>query len=63
MGGCCGKTIRPEEEQLGPIQNRKCRDVFFLLLFIAYLIGMFIITWKAVQTGDINRYLFIIEFN
>lgn len=39
----------------GPISNRKCRDVFFLLLFTLFWVGMFVIAGFAIKTGDLNR--------
>ncbi|KAI8912479.1 plasma-membrane choline transporter-domain-containing protein [Gorgonomyces haynaldii] len=36
-------------------QQRKCRDVIFLLLFVVYWIGMFIVAQSAVASGDIRK--------
>ena len=45
----------------GPVKNRKCRDVFFLILFLLFWAGMFWICATAVQNGQITRLLY--EFN
>jgi len=39
----------------GPTTQRRCTDVFFLLLFIAFWCGMFAIFIKAVATGDLRQ--------
>jgi hypothetical protein len=36
----------------GMVENRRCRDVLFLLLFIAYWVGMFIVCGIAFQSGE-----------
>ncbi|KAI9219001.1 plasma-membrane choline transporter-domain-containing protein [Blastocladiella britannica] len=42
-------------EQPGPIQSRKCRDVFWLILFVAYWVGMAILAILAIVNGNPNR--------
>ncbi|KAJ3362267.1 hypothetical protein GGF32_006299 [Allomyces javanicus] len=39
----------------GPIHNRKCRDVIFLIIFGAYWAGMIILAILAVTNGDSRR--------
>lgn len=39
----------------GPKYQPTCTDVFFLLLFIVFLIGMVVISIKATQLGDLDR--------
>eukprot|EP00753_Platysulcus_tardus_P022702 PLAT9918.1.p2 GENE.PLAT9918.1~~PLAT9918.1.p2 ORF type:complete len:637 (+),score=345.23 PLAT9918.1:74-1912(+) len=39
----------------GPVQKRKCRDVFFLLLYIAFWVGMVALGWRALHVGDYRR--------
>lgn len=36
----------------GMVENRRCRDVLFLLLFVAYWVGMFIVCGIAFQSGE-----------
>eukprot|EP00882_Tetradesmus_deserticola_P009818 GHRQ01010375.1.p1 GENE.GHRQ01010375.1~~GHRQ01010375.1.p1 ORF type:complete len:167 (+),score=9.03 GHRQ01010375.1:733-1233(+) len=36
----------------GMVENRSCRDVLFLLLFIAYWAGMFVVCGIAFQSGE-----------
>lgn len=35
----------------GMVQKRRCRDVLFLLIFIAYWVGMFVVCAIAFQAG------------
>ncbi|KAI8803246.1 plasma-membrane choline transporter-domain-containing protein [Cladochytrium replicatum] len=42
---------------IGPLDKRKCRDILFLILFILYWIGMWVVASLAVQTGDPRRLL------
>ncbi|KAJ3417562.1 hypothetical protein HDV05_000019 [Chytridiales sp. JEL 0842] len=55
--------VAPEGEQgaaplvLGPIDKRKCRDVLFLVIFIAFWIGMFIVANTSFTYGDPKRLL------
>ena len=39
----------------GPVTQRRCTDVFFLLLFVAFWCGMFGIFIKAVTSGDLRQ--------
>ncbi|KAI9179895.1 hypothetical protein H9P43_005227 [Blastocladiella emersonii ATCC 22665] len=39
----------------GPKESRKCRDVFWLLLFAAYWVGMIILAILAITNGDPRR--------
>jgi choline transporter-like protein 2/4/5 len=36
------------------VENRRCRDVLFLLLFVAYWVGMFIVCGIAFQSGQVS---------
>jgi hypothetical protein len=35
--------------------NRKCRDVIFLLLFVLYWAGMFVVAQSGISNGDIRQ--------
>lgn len=35
----------------GMVENRRCRDVLFLLFFVAYWAGMFVVCGIAFQEG------------
>lgn len=35
----------------GPVQRRGCTDILCLLIFIAFIVGMFIITGYAIDKG------------
>lgn len=47
-----------DQEFSGPIVERECRDIFFLLLFILFWIGMFVVAILAFRKGDPRRYAF-----
>jgi choline transporter-like protein 2/4/5 len=34
------------------VENRRCRDVLFLLFFVAYWAGMFVVCGIAFQEGE-----------
>jgi hypothetical protein len=34
------------------VENRKCRDVLFLLFFVAYWVGMFVVCGIAFREGE-----------
>ena len=38
--------------------SRRCRDVLFLLLFIGFWVGMFIVCGIAFKRGDANRLVY-----
>lgn len=42
----------------GPLANRQCTDILFLILFFAFWIGMFVVAGFAVDQGDIGRLLY-----
>lgn len=63
-----GKKIYSEEDiekpsskrisyklQPGPIERRSCRDILFLIIFLAFWFGMFFIASVAVKYGDPNK--------
>lgn len=45
--------------ELGPVKKRKCRDVVFLVLFLLYWVGMFIVAASAAQNGDLTRLTYV----
>eukprot|EP00300_Choanocystis_sp_HF-7_P030175 c38942_g1_i1.p1 GENE.c38942_g1_i1~~c38942_g1_i1.p1 ORF type:complete len:648 (-),score=109.16 c38942_g1_i1:42-1985(-) len=55
---CCRKApaeAKFTSENMTPITNRKCRDLFFLFLFLASAGGSIWISSLAVKEGDLNR--------
>jgi hypothetical protein len=42
-------------KQFGPAKNRKCRDVIFLILFLAFWVGMIVVAVTAFNNGDWTR--------
>ena len=56
MGNKPSSQVAPQKEEVyGPKAERKCRDVFFLLIFIAFWVGMVIVAAKAFQLGNPDR--------
>ncbi|XP_068084126.1 choline transporter-like protein 1 [Anabrus simplex] len=71
--GCCASTgdrVQPMDEtdaQLhnisrdsdyqGPVKKRGCTDIFFLLIFIAFLVGLGYLVIYSIYKGDIYRVL------
>ncbi|KAJ3051707.1 hypothetical protein HK097_007273 [Rhizophlyctis rosea] len=47
----------------GPVVKRSCRDVLFLLLFIAYWVAMVIVAITALNTGDPNKLIYPRDYN
>ncbi|KAI8929590.1 plasma-membrane choline transporter-domain-containing protein [Entophlyctis helioformis] len=48
---------------VGIVKKRKCRDVIFLVIFIVYWVGMFIIAASAVASGDPRRLISPLDYN
>jgi len=53
-------TVHPADEKkpqtgLNPIPPRKCRDVFWLILFVLFWIGMFVIAGFSFKYGNMDR--------
>jgi hypothetical protein len=47
-----------EPKEIGLNTKRGCRDIVFLILFIIYWIGMFIVAQAAVASGDIRQIMY-----
>lgn len=56
MGSCfsCGRNDETPKP-MGVNKKRRCRDILFLVLFIAYWVGMWIVATVAVGSGDPRR--------
>jgi hypothetical protein len=39
----------------GPVAQRKCQDIFWLILFVLFWVGMFAIGGIGITKGDANR--------
>jgi hypothetical protein len=57
------KQVRIQDEPSGPKNpvlavKRKCRDILFLILFIAFWIGMIIIAINGIKQGDPKRLMY-----
>lgn len=55
MGNKSSSVAPQKEEVYGPKAERKCRDMFFLLIFIAFWAGMVIVAGKAFELGNPDR--------
>eukprot|EP00301_Raphidiophrys_heterophryoidea_P001518 c10729_g1_i1.p1 GENE.c10729_g1_i1~~c10729_g1_i1.p1 ORF type:complete len:637 (-),score=125.26 c10729_g1_i1:235-2145(-) len=58
---CCHKTEADpnlERDNMSPIEHRKCRDVFWLLVFAVAIAGSIVVSSTAVKKGnlDVLRY-------
>ena len=57
MECCSGNKTAPEDEEEdldGPMEDRSCTDIIFLVLFAAFLVGMVIrITFKREGEGHV----------
>eukprot|EP00054_Salpingoeca_dolichothecata_P014314 m.80628 g.80628 ORF g.80628 m.80628 type:complete len:645 (+) comp20931_c1_seq1:81-2015(+) len=63
--GCCGgNSVQPEGKRQhdpnfkGPIDDRSCTDVLFLLIFIAFWVGMVVIASLAFRDGEPGRIIY-----
>ncbi|GBF99304.1 choline transporter-like [Raphidocelis subcapitata] len=57
---CCGGRDS-EEDKEGLVEERRCRDVLFLLVFGAYLVGMFVVAGIAFKEGDPRRLVYALD--
>ncbi|CAG9467592.1 unnamed protein product [Pedinophyceae sp. YPF-701] len=64
--GCCGrekdvKHVPDENEPVKPYENRRCTDILFLIIFIAWWVGMFVVCGIAFQRGEVERLLYGVD--
>ncbi|XP_071117793.1 choline transporter-like protein 1 [Haliotis cracherodii] len=70
--GCCGAydtVVQPakgeprqvEDHFTGPTKTRSCRDVVFLILFIAFIGGLGYVIYRAVDLGHPNRLIYGVD--
>lgn len=52
-----GESFRYDRSFRGPLANRSCTDVFFLLLFFVFLIAFGFAGYYAQREGDLNKLL------
>jgi hypothetical protein len=50
-----GGEVPDYDGEPGPVENRRCRDKLFLVLFAVFWAGMFAITGVAVRQGNLAR--------
>ncbi|PRP74464.1 solute carrier family 44 protein member 2 [Planoprotostelium fungivorum] len=54
--GCFGSArVAAEDEPCGPLKHRGCTDIFWLILFLAFLAGMGGVAYIAVSKGNMSR--------
>ncbi|XP_022315112.2 choline transporter-like protein 1 isoform X1 [Crassostrea virginica] len=71
---CCGKKarttkVKPFKEDDddwpeltdGPLVNRQCRDVVFLVIFVMYLGGMAYVAYRGISQGDPYRLIYGVD--
>lgn len=53
---CCEKPNNAgfDRDDMNPVGDRKCRDILFLLAFIAAMTASFLLTYEANQRADLN---------
>jgi choline transporter-like protein 2/4/5 len=65
MGGCCGKKVA-DEGAPPPLDvekvDRKCTDLLFLLLFIAFWVGMVGIAAVGIAMGEPERLIYASDY-
>jgi choline transporter-like protein 2/4/5 len=60
---CCAPSAKVSDE-FNPIENnRKCRDVFCILLFAVYWVGMVGVFIVGLATGEPERLVYATDFN
>lgn len=52
MGKVSSEPIAFDASFQGPVGKRSCRDVFWLLLFVLFLVGWGVLGWQALITGN-----------
>jgi choline transporter-like protein 2/4/5 len=62
---CCGAKIDPDprETAMTPYAKRGCKDLLFLLLFIAFWIGNIVVAVVGFQNGDPSRLVYATDHN
>ncbi|XP_022661704.1 choline transporter-like protein 2 isoform X3 [Varroa destructor] len=58
-----GEPVSYDPNFKGPVIQRSCTDVFFLLLFIVFLAGWAILAGLAFKQGNINRVIYPSDSN
>ncbi|KAF7687009.1 choline transporter-like protein 1 isoform X1 [Silurus meridionalis] len=53
--GCCGSTVKSREWK--PLEERRCTDIPWLILFALFNIGMLFLCGFAVSTGAASRFI------
>ncbi|KAL3869724.1 hypothetical protein ACJMK2_042373 [Sinanodonta woodiana] len=70
--GCCREDKKVNDIELkeinqaavefeGPVAERSCRDVIFLLIFIAYLGGMGYVSYLGIHQGNPYRIVYGVD--
>eukprot|EP00899_Mesostigma_viride_P009104 jgi/Mesvir1/18195/Mv09481-RA.1 len=61
-----GDAAEPESPQKKPAskieENRKCQDILFLLLFIAFWVGMIAVAATAIKEGNVKRIIYGLDY-
>jgi choline transporter-like protein 2/4/5 len=64
LPACCGGGAAVEPAEFNPLKaNRKCRDLFCILLFAVYWVGMVLVFVIGLQFGQPERLVFATDFN
>ncbi|KAI9204339.1 plasma-membrane choline transporter-domain-containing protein [Polychytrium aggregatum] len=62
-----GKKVSPLEkpeygDEVGPIGNRRCTDIPFLVLFLVFWAAMFYVAFIAIKTGNPSKLLYPTDY-
>jgi choline transporter-like protein 2/4/5 len=65
MPCCRGKAIQPDGPKVlfVPYNKRSCRDVIFLLLWMAFLAGNFFVAYIGFQHGEPQKLIYASDYN
>eukprot|EP00054_Salpingoeca_dolichothecata_P026510 m.189895 g.189895 ORF g.189895 m.189895 type:complete len:667 (+) comp25677_c0_seq7:74-2074(+) len=60
--GChCGDDDEDEQDLTGPLENRSCQDIIWLLAFIGFWVGMLVIGGFALDNGEPLRLIYGVD--
>jgi choline transporter-like protein 2/4/5 len=62
---CCSNKVEPDpkETAMTPYKKRGCKDILFLLLFIAFWIGNIVVALVGFQNGEPGRLVYATDHN
>ena len=55
---CCNRKVIDKSEYFGPNSSRKCRDIFWLIVFFLFWCGMIVVAVLGFMNGEIKHYYY-----